>query len=314
MPPARMKYRGLFDPTCRRAKAFNAAACNPGTTGRAATSKKRFSPLARLFFAKWQVFNQIAQTYRQIFMALFLNKSDKFNVLEVSHLQSPNEEKTEVGDGTLRVLIKLFFNTYSRTFYVVGTMIGAVSLFNLLYTYLTFPLLDFFRDLLRAYRYIFHSFVDVVFFWLDWKMPPNLKDFIVIWTVSGSIVTRWLLTTNLAWPLYSTKSLSRYLSYAIEFYLFIFCFLLWPVIIYIFVGYRYPSRQINEILLRHYGRPTEKFPAIRLLFKINPYPFSQRFKDILTLVVITVTTLIVCMILIALNAFFGSPPIAPNSY
>lgn len=82
----------------------------------------------------------------------------------------------------MRQAIKL---TFGSVWGWLGIIVGAISLINLGVVYFEVGIGPVLERVVATYKAIVHQGFDYLFFWIDWKMPPWLKDATALWVVFG---------------------------------------------------------------------------------------------------------------------------------
>lgn len=80
--------------------------------------------------------------------------------------------------------------TFGSVWGWLGIIVGAISLINLGVMYFEVGIGPVLERVVDTYKSIVHVGLDYLFFWVDWTMPPWLKDIITLYFVIGAGVTR----------------------------------------------------------------------------------------------------------------------------
>lgn len=71
-----------------------------------------------------------------------------------------------------------------------GIIVGAISLINLGVMYFEVGIGPVLERVVATYKAIVHVGFDYLFFWIDWKMPPWLKDAAALYLLLGAATSR----------------------------------------------------------------------------------------------------------------------------
>lgn len=80
--------------------------------------------------------------------------------------------------------------TFGSVWGWLGIIVGAISLINLGVMYFEVGIGPVLERVVETYMSIVHVGFDYLFFWIDWKMPPWLKDWAAVYLVFGSAFAR----------------------------------------------------------------------------------------------------------------------------
>jgi hypothetical protein len=197
-----------------------------------------------------------------------------------------------------RQLAALVKETYGSPGQIVGILIAAISLFNLVHAAWTLPLADFLAQLLQAYRSVFHRPIQWLLSWLPWRFPGWTRDVMILWALLGGTAARWLIGRNLAQgPVFRFQKTADFFH---RIYTVAVAVLLGPILVACFL-----LADDSHFILRKLGISVVhkvRFPAIRLLMQLkDPY---TRWHDALVLLLLIMATIVGCGTLVAVNGFF----------
>jgi len=84
-----------------------------------------------------------------------------------------------------------FQTAFGSIWNILGILAAAISLFSLVVKIYDLPLVEALYALLTAYRQIFHTIVDFMFYWFpDLHLKDWHKDAISLWVIIGGVVNR----------------------------------------------------------------------------------------------------------------------------
>jgi hypothetical protein len=206
-------------------------------------------------------------------------------------------------------LVTIAKMAYSSPYRVVGNLIAAVSLFNLSVAVFRMQPAQLLASLLAAYRFIFHSIIEVVLVWWPWPLSSIVKDAIVLWALIGTTIIRWMRAVGLHNPPHTDTFWWRVYAVFYYAYFLVVTMLLGPLVLVIYFSARDP---ISTFFRLYLNRPQKVFfPPIRLLMGLKEPPFEKRLNALVLLLMFLVT-LAACGVLIATSAFFGHPGALPE--